>query len=269
MPAVLGVLARTAVRVIAGLALVAGGVLALTGGLAAWAVGGHRTAPDVAERTAGAAAEAAFTTNLAPVHTDGYAIVVPDVGAVLARHGVGRLLGDGRLTISVRSTSVLSTDLIVATLVPGSDATRYLLGTAHAEVLTVGYATGPQPVQSVDRAGVALARAAPWETPGTTGARDVTLGLDVPTAGPVALVVHRADGTPDLTVAIRVGFAPASWGAVTAVMSLGGVLATVTGLAVLLLRRPRLETVDDLLEDDDEPEEDLVQEVSPYVYTAT
>ena len=97
--------ARGAPRVLAGWALVAGGALALTGAVTAGVVGSHRT-------------EDGFTVNLTPVHTEGHMILVPDVGAVLERHGLARLLGDGRLTIVVQSAS---TD-VVAALVPSPDA---------------------------------------------------------------------------------------------------------------------------------------------------
>lgn len=238
-------------RVLAGWALVAGGALALTGAASAAVVGAQRT-------------EAGFTASLTPVHTAGYAILVPDIGAALARHGLARLLGDGQVTITVASAS---TDL-VATLVPSPDAVRFLGGTAHAEVLAVGYATGAQPVQAADRPGTPPSGLAPWET-GTlaAGARTVSLTLEVPTREPVALVVHRYDRAPDITVAITVGYAPASWGVVTTVLWLGAVLATPAGLALLLFRRPTIEIPDGLTGLEDRPAPP--RKVSPYVHTAT
>jgi hypothetical protein len=237
--------------VLAGWALVAGGALAMTGAATAAVIGGHET-------------ETGFTVNLTPVHTDGHAILVPDVGAVLERHGLARLLGDGRLTIIVRSAS---TD-VVAALVPTPDAVRYLGGTAHAEVLAVGYATGPQPVQAVDRPGVRPSGPGPWEpASGGAGSRSVTLSLEVPTREPVALVVRRSDQASDLTVAITVGLAPASWGTATVVLWMVAVIATLAGLALLLTRRPTVEIPDDLAALDDLAPQ--VREVSPYVYTAT
>ena len=122
----------------------------LAAGVAAWVVGDQRDQ------------QGAFVTTLAPVQTDGYAVVVPDVAGVFARHGIARLLGDGRLTINVRSTSPDDTDLIVVALVPAGDATRYLSGTARTEVGAVGYSTGVQPVQSIEVPGEAPTGPAPW-----------------------------------------------------------------------------------------------------------
>lgn len=255
MPAFVRRVAGGAGRVLAGWALVAAGALALAGAVAAGVAGGHRT-------------EVGFTAPLFPVHTDGHAILVPDVGAVLDRHGLARLLGDGQLTITVRSASVPAADLVVA-LVPSPDAVRHLGGTAHTELLAVGYAPGLQPVHAVDRPGREPDGPAPWEAaPDQSGAREVTLSLSVPTGEPVALVVRRSDRAPDLTVAITVGFAPASWGVASTVLWIGGALATLTGLALLLMRRPVMEIPDDLAELDalmPAPP----REISPYVYTAT
>jgi hypothetical protein len=243
--------APAAGRVLAGWALVAGGALALSAALAASAAGGSRT-------------DTGFTASLTPVHAEGHAILVPDVGAMLKRHGLARLLGDGRLTVTVRSAS---TDLAAA-LVPRAEALQYLTGTAHTEVLAVGYASGAQPVQAVDRPGAPLGGPAPWElASGPVGSRAATLSLDIPTTEPVALVVRRSDGAVDLTVSITVGFAPASWGLATAVLWIGASLATLAGLALLLLRRPPVLIPDDLADLDELMAP--TRSVSPYVYTAT
>ena len=89
--------------VLAQTAMGATGVLALTGGILAVALGLGRTG-------SGGGDDGAFVATLVPVHTNGYTIVVPDVGDVLAHHGIGRHLGDGRLTITVRSAG--TTELI-------------------------------------------------------------------------------------------------------------------------------------------------------------
>ncbi|HEY7223199.1 MAG TPA: hypothetical protein VH561_06275 [Micromonosporaceae bacterium] len=243
---------RVLLRVLAGLILVASGVLALAGGIAAWAIGSLRSSSTV---DGGAAA---FTATLAPVHTDGYAIVVPDISGVLARHGAGRELGDGRLTITVRSESLTPADVVVVALAPAGDAMRYLSGIAHSEVTSVGWATGDQPVESDDRPGGAPPGPPPWETaepqPGTApvGGRLVTVALDVPTSDPVTLVVRRWDNAAGLTADITVGFVPASWGAATAVLFLAGALGTVAGVAVLVLRRPWIDQHHRLLDLSDE-----------------
>jgi len=250
-----------AMRVLAGWALAAGGVLALTGMLAAVVVDSRRT-------DTGPGAERVFTASLTPVHSDGHAIIVPDIGALLDRHGAARLLGDGRLTITVRSATIQSSDL-VAEVVPSPDALRYYGGTAHAEVLAVGYTMGSQPVLTVDRPGEAPSGAAPWEPANQSvapvAAREVTVVLDVPTDDPAALVVRRSDDAADLTAAITVGFAPASWRLATVVLGIGGGLATLSGVALLLVRRPTFDIPDDLADLESQAD----RSVSPYVYTAT
>lgn len=263
MRAFVGRAVRVATRVLAGWTLVAGGVLALTGAVVMGVAGGHRAGPGAA----GAGAEPAFTAPLTTVHTEGHAIVVPDVGALLSRHGIARLLGDGVLTVTVRSTSIPSPDLVAA-LVPVADAVRHYSGTAHAEVLAVGYAAGAQPAQVVDRPGTGLRGQAPWESGPGSGAREVQLSLEVPTREPVALVVRRVDQGAGLAVTITAGFAPASWGLATVLLWIGGLLATIAGLALLLVRRPTVELVPGDLAELDEllPP---ARRISPYVYTAT
>jgi hypothetical protein len=130
-------------------------------------------------------------------------------------------------------------------------------------VVTVGYATGLQPVQVAFRSGAAPAGPAPWDTaapaePGTApqAGRLVTVGLDVPAPEPVTLVVGRWDGAAGLTVTITVGFAPASWGTATAVMLIAGGFALLAGLALLVLRRPWIDPLHPMvadLDDDDAP----------------
>jgi hypothetical protein len=244
---------RSVLRVLAGLLLVAGGVLALAGGVAAWALGEKRTA-------SGGGDGGAFVAALAPVRTAGYTIVVPDVASVLARHGVARHLGDGRLTITVRSAtdtpaqlaSGPSTYPIVVALVPAADAVRYLSGTARTEVRSVGYTTGEQPVSTVDLTGGAPKGPPPWETAEPTAVagqagRLVTVSLDVPTNDAVALVVRRSDNAADLAVTMTVGFAPSSWGTATTVLLIAGLLGTLTGLSLLVLRRPWIDPLHPLI----------------------
>jgi len=222
---------RSVLRTLAGLVLVTCGVLALAGGVAAWAVGLQRT-------------EGAFVASIAPVRTDGYAIVVPDVMGVLDQHGVARHLGDGRLTITVRSAGPTSDDRLSVAFVSSGDAQRYLAGAARTELLSVGYTTGEQPVSVVGLHGGAPVGAAPWRSvdldPGRVAqaTRVATVWLDVPTEGTTALVVQRWDGGAGLGVSMTVGFAPSSWGTATAVLLISGLIATVTGMALVIMRRP-------------------------------
>jgi len=234
---------RAVLRVVAGLILVTGGVLSLAGGVVAWVLGGQRT-------DSGGGDQGAFVATLTPLHTDGYSIVVPDVADVLAHHGVGRYLGDGRLTVTVRSSPARPADQIVVSLVPAADAVRHLSGTARTEIRAVGYSSGDQPVQTRSVPGGAPMRPTPWE-PDELAGQLVTVSLDVPASEPTALVIRRADGAADFTVAVTVGFAPSSWGTATTVLLITGGLGTLTGLALLVLRRPWIDADHPLLAEPD------------------
>lgn len=272
---------RAVLRVVAGLILVTAGVLSLAGGVVAWVLGGQRT-------DSGGGDQGAFVATLAPLHTDGYSIVVPDVADVLARHGVGRYLGDGRLTVTVRSALANPADQIVVSLVPAGDALRHLAGTARTEIRTVGYTTGDQPVLTQSMVGGAPTRPTPWELDELAG-HLVTVSLDVPASQPTALVIGRADGASDFTVAVTVGFAPSSWGTATTVLLITGCLGTLAGLALLVLRRPWIDADHPLLAEPFDgfeatrtsggggsagdsaqpPEPEVRPHASPYVHTAT
>ena len=76
----------------------------------------------------------------------------------------------------------------------------------------------------------------------------------------MALVVRRADGAPGLSATITVGFAPTSWSPATVVLLLAGGLGTVTGLVLILLRRP---WVDELHPWAAEPEIETPQPIQP------
>jgi hypothetical protein len=225
---------RTVRRVLAGLALVAGGVLALTAGTGAVLAGALL-------RTPVANSDPAFVATLAPVYSSGYLVVVPDIGDVVSQHGLGRLLGGGRLTLTVRS--VRTSEPIVVSLVPAVDAARYVSGTARTEVVAVGYALGAQPVETLDRTGHPPVGPPPWEHAPAVGAYNATVALTVPTSAATALVVRRFDGQSGLTVAITAGLAPSSWGLSASVLLICGLLALLTGLALLLVRLPGLDVL--------------------------
>jgi hypothetical protein len=236
--------------------------------VAAWVAGAHRTA--VVD------GGPAFVTTLAPVHTEGYEIVVPDIGSVVAQHGLARLLGEGKLTLTVRS--VRNDDLIVAALVPAADAARYTTGTARTDVVAVGYAMGAQPVEALDRVGREPSGLPPWEAPQPPAGHSVTLGLTVPTTNATALVVRRWDDASDFTVAITAGFAPGAWGLAISLLLIGGTLALLTGLAMLLVRGPspdelhaeaRSAAAAELSTVRPAPPASADEHGSPYVHTAT
>jgi hypothetical protein len=246
-------------RSAAGLVLLVAGVAASLGGVAGWVIGDHRTG------------DGSFVAELAPVHTDGYAISVPDVSGLVARHGAGRLLGDGELRLTVRADRP-----VVVALVPAVEASRYLTGVERTEVVGVGFASGAQPVQTWDQVGgeprSAIPRSSPWLVVGP----GEPLALDLPSAQSMSLVVLRSDRDPDFTVTVTASLRPPSWGLATAMLLLVGGLGLCSGTALVLLRRPR-DDLDDL--SDEWSAEDFCGEgaaapsapttESPYIQTAT
>jgi len=219
-------------RVAAGLALVGAGWLAIAVGVTGCVVGAHRS-------------DGAFVAELAPVHTDGVAVVLPDVAELVERHGVGALLGEGQLAIAVRSDHPIDVEVLAARELPR------LLGTvSHTDVVGVGFALGLQPVQTVERPGAATSGSGGDSVVAVPGSGDsspivpasslVEAGrsvlLDIPAQEPTAIVVRRTDGLPGLTVGFTVGLAPSAWEALIAFSLTAGVLCLATGALVLLLR---------------------------------
>ena len=214
-------------RRIVGLVLVAFGVAASLVGAAGWVVGDHR------------ADDGSFVAELAPIHTDGYAISVPDVSEVAARHGVGRLLaasqiyGDARLRVTVRADSP-----VLVVLVPSFEASRYLADVEHTEVVGVGYSSGVQPVQTRLVPGlqppVAVPRTWPWVV--VTANRSIDFKL--PAVEPMALVLLRSDEGLVFTATVTAAIRPSSWGLATTLLLVFGVACLLVGAALLFARRP-------------------------------
>jgi hypothetical protein len=220
------------------------------------------------------ASDGSFVAELAPVHTDGYAIIVPDVSGTVARHGAGRvlddmpLLGDARLTLTVR----VDRPAVVA-LVPSAEANRYLAGVRGTEVVGVGFANGAQPVEVRDLQGtqprLEMPRAAPWIVLGPDRPHELSL----PQAETMALVIMRADRDPVFSATMTAGLRPSSWSVAGWLLLFVGGLCLLSGTTLLVRSRPRDET--------DELDEEWVAHLagsdpapqssaeSPYVYTAT
>ena len=249
-------------RAAGGLILVGLGLVALLLGTAGWVIGDHR------------GANGSFIAELAPVHTDGYAITVPDVSGTIARHGAGRvlddirLLGDARLTLTVR----VDRPAVVA-LVPSAEASRYLTGVRRTEVVGVGFATGAQPVAARDLQGTRPVREMPRTAPWVALNPDRPFDLSLPLAEPMALVIMRADRDPDFSATMTAGLRPASWSVAVWLLLFVGSLCLVSGTTLLVRRQPRDETerFDDewaarLSERDEVPRPSAE---SPYVHTAT
>jgi hypothetical protein len=175
-------------------------------------------------------ASGAFSSELAPVATAGYVVVVPDVAGLLDRHGATRLMGNGQLRLTLGHSEVP----LVLAVGPAAEVEEFTRGIARTEVTRVGFAVGPQPVQSTDIAGASLVAGLPQRAGWRTALAGQTLDLSQPTDPGIALVVLRTDQqagfAPVLAVAFTPGWlSPAVWG-----LLLAGTVALVAGVALAL-----------------------------------
>ncbi len=139
-----------------------------------------------------------FTTQLAPIHADGYAVVVPDVDAAMSHSGLASVFGSGPLRVGVRGSNVP----VLLAVARTADARRYLAGVPHSELTTVGVAAGDAPVTTVTVPG----RRSPATLRGqsfwlATGA--VKLDFE-PRSDPLSLIALRSDGKPGLDLRLAV-----------------------------------------------------------------
>jgi hypothetical protein len=195
------------VRPLIGLLFGAAGLFFLFAAGVGWQVGQHRD-PD-----------GAFSAELTPVHTDGYAVVVPDLAGAVKRHGLAHLLASTELRVSAGSSAP-----VVLALAPAADVNRFLDGVGRAAITGVGYAVGAQPVSVSTIAGTTVPTLLPREWTVATG----WLPWTVQTKTPMSLVVLRADGRPGLTVTFTASLSPPTWA-----LPAGGVLF-VSGLLLVL-----------------------------------
>jgi hypothetical protein len=198
------------VRPLIGLLFGAAGLLSMFTAGMAWQLGQHRDA------------DGAFSAELSPVHSDGYAVVVPDLAGTLRRHGAARLLGSTELRISVTAPTP-----VVLALAPATEVNQYLDGVARAAITGVGYSVGAQPVSVTNVAGTAVPALLPDRSTWTvaTGWLPWTVRSDTPTS----LLVQRADGKPGLTVTFAASLQPPG-----SALALGA-LVFVSGLLLLLV----------------------------------
>src|SRR4051794_40216444 len=178
-------LAAGRLRTAAGIVVLLAAVPLTLGGIVGWHVMQHR-GPD-----------GGFDAVLAPLDTDGYAIVVPDPAALFAAQGPLSRTGASR----VRVTATSAGEPLFLGLADAPAAAAYLDGVPHAVLGDVRVARGPLPVR-VDEVDGALTPADPraqtfWS--GTApSAVDLTLGGSSPPAP--ALILMRADGAPGVHV---------------------------------------------------------------------
>jgi hypothetical protein len=201
--------------------------LALAGG-GLWLVMGHR------------GPGGAYTASVERLRTDGYAIVVPDVDAVLRADAPFARGGQTTLSLSARGPG----GPLFLGLGPYPEIARYLAGVAQARVTRVRPARGPLPVDVTVVAG-RLAPATPpvaqpyWRATSTGLTRDGRVE-DALTWVPASargrhlgFVVMNADGSAGLDVTLAAALAPAWLGPTTAgLLTLGTMLALLALLAL-------------------------------------
>jgi hypothetical protein len=202
-----------ALRTLAGLVLVLIGFPSLLAGSAGLLLLQHRD-PD-----------GAFTSQLAPVHADGYAVVVSDVDGVLAGSGVG-LFGSVHVRVALRATNAP----VVLVLAPADELNRYLTGVAVSNLTTVGFVHGDAPVTLVAMPGTHP----PGPPPAWTRSGPSTVDWE-PGDGPLALAVIRTDGKPGLDLTLAVSNYPTWLKAATLGFLLAGLAGLVGGITLLFI----------------------------------
>ncbi len=217
------------VRVLLGVVAIVVAMPLLLGGVALWAAMQHR------------AEDGWFTAPLAPMRTDGYAVVVPDVAGLLRREAPFTQVGQTMLRFAAGTPEGPA----FVGLAPRAAVERYLAGVPYAALTDVRLARGGLPVTLAPVAGRGKVPLPPvdepfWLASSTSGALAWS-----PSAvrGDLALVVMAPDGRARVEVtasaAVRPRWLdPARWG-----LLILGVVDFLTGLVLLLWPRRRREIV--------------------------
>jgi hypothetical protein len=185
-----------------------------------------------AQRNAGP--DGSFSAELGLVHTDGYAVTVPNVAEVLDRHIGATLLRSDRVRVTVRS----ATASVLLWLVPTADLPHYLNGVARTELTAVGYSRETQPVQVADFAGTAYPETMIQQPPWTRAPNGQTLEWNRSTDGQASLVFARADGRAGFAASLTVTVY-SSWLDEATWISLFAGAATMVAASVVLFWRSR------------------------------
>jgi hypothetical protein len=219
-----------AVRVLLGILAVLVSLPLLLGGIALWAVMQHR-APD-----------GSFTAPLTPTHVDGYAMVVPDIDALLRREAP--FARTGQTTLRVTASTPGGPAFIG--LAPADQVRAYLHGSAYANVTRVRLARGGLPVNT---------RTVPGGHPLAAGPLKQAFWLSSSTSGSLfwsptairdkhlSLVVMSPDGTAPVEVTAAAAMSPqwldpTTWGALVL-----GTVAFLVGMVLLFWPHQRREYV--------------------------
>ncbi|MDT5024581.1 MAG: hypothetical protein QOE61_1007 [Micromonosporaceae bacterium] len=210
------------VRTLVGVVLVLIGVPALALAMAGWS----------AQRHAGPAGS--FSAQLGSVHSDGYAVTVGDVAAVLHRHIATALLRSDRIRVTIGSSTVP----VLLWLVPADELGSYLDGVAHTNLAAVGFAGGAQPVQLADVTGTATPAPLIEQPFWTKAPSGRSLEWDRSTDARTSLMLMRADGQAGFGATLTVTVYPSWLDEMTWLSLFVGVAALAVSSAVLFWRRP-------------------------------
>jgi hypothetical protein len=215
------------VRVLLGVVAILLAIPLMGGGAALWLAGQHRTAGGW------------FATSLDQVGTRGYAIVVPDVDALLRRDApVVRGTATG-----LRITAQVGAAATFVGLAPRPAVQRYLDGVPYVSIDRVRLALGRLPVTARQVGGSRQPATAPAEQPFwvvASGRGTVEWSPGSVRGQELALVVMRFDGSAGVDARLAVGVRPGWLGAVSWALLVVGVAGLAAGLALVLWPvRPR------------------------------
>jgi hypothetical protein len=203
----------------------------LVGGAVLWVAMQHRD-PD-----------GGFHAHLEPVRTDGYAVVVDDVDALL-RHDAAFARG-GRTTLQVGAPGRF------VGVAAGTDVDRYLTDVGRRSIERVRLARGRLPVDSTEVTGAPFGTAlgAPAEQPfwrySNAGALDrpVTWSPSSTRGQRLAVVVMNPDAAPGVNVELSAAIAPGWLNPTTWGLLILGTVALLLGIMALAWPRARREIV--------------------------
>ncbi len=217
-------------RVLVGVIAILVALPLLLGGVALWAAMQHR-APD-----------GSFRAPLAALRTDGYAVVVPDVDALLRREAPFTRGGQTTLRVTART----ATGPAFLGLAPRAAVDRYLAGVAHANLTEVRLARGGLPVSLTQVPGTQPPAGPPAEQPfwvSASASGNLAWSPSAVRGQPLALVVMGANADPSLQVTATASVSPGwldptAWGLLVL-----GTVAFLLGMVLLFWPRRQREVV--------------------------
>lgn len=173
-----------------------------------------------------------YAASLAPVTTDGYAVVASDVDSLL-RRDVPFARG-GRT--SLRLTAHTETGPAFVGLAPAAEVARYLTGVPYARVDQVRLARGPLPVATASVDGAGPPAGPPQEQPfwlASSGAGELEWSPSEVRGQQLALVVMDPAARSPLTVDLTARVHPQWLDSTTLGLLVLGTLLVVVGVAAL------------------------------------